>query len=41
MVKQVPRSMLTVEEYLKGELTGEVRHEYANGQVYAMVEARK
>jgi Uma2 family endonuclease len=39
MVKQAPRSILTVEEYLKGELTSEVRHEYANGQVYAMVGA--
>ncbi|RMD68739.1 MAG: Uma2 family endonuclease, partial [Gammaproteobacteria bacterium] len=28
---------VSVEDYLKGELTSEVRHEYIAGQVYAMV----
>ncbi len=39
MVKQAQRSILALDEYLKGELTSEVRHEYTNGQVYAMLGA--
>jgi Uma2 family endonuclease len=31
--------VLTPEEYLEGELYSEVRHEYVNGRVYAMVGA--
>jgi hypothetical protein len=32
---------LSVEDYLEGEKTSEVRHEYVNGQTYAMVGASK
>ncbi len=32
---------LTVEQYLEGELASEVRHEYIDGQVYAMVGASR
>jgi hypothetical protein len=28
--------MITVEEYLEGELHSQVRHEYVEGHVYAM-----
>lgn len=31
-----PDKYITVEEYLAGELHGEIRHEYVDGQVYAM-----
>jgi Uma2 family endonuclease len=30
------QSMITLEEYLDGELVSQVRHEYAHGRVYAM-----
>lgn len=33
------RTAVTVPEYLEGERTGEVRHEYVDGEVYAMVGA--
>lgn len=32
---------VSVEEYLKGELASDVRHEYVNGEVFAMVGASK
>ena len=32
-------ALLSVEDYLAGELTSEVRHEYVAGHVYAMVGA--
>jgi Uma2 family endonuclease len=31
-----PLNLLTVEEYLKFEQDGEIRHEYVAGQIYAM-----
>jgi Uma2 family endonuclease len=34
-----PTRPLSVEEYLRGELASETRHEYIGGQVYAMVGA--
>ena len=39
MIRRASRSIQTVDEYLKGELTSEVRHEYVSGQVHAMVGA--
>ncbi len=30
---------LSVEDYLKGETKGNVRHEFVSGQIYAMVGA--
>jgi Uma2 family endonuclease len=35
----IPANYLTVEKYLDGELGSTVRHEYVNGQVYAMAGA--
>jgi Uma2 family endonuclease len=32
---------ISIEEYLEGEKTSEVRHEYLNGEVYAMAETSK
>lgn len=34
-----PLNLLTVEEYLKFEQDGEIRHEYVAGQIYAMAGA--
>lgn len=34
-----PKSLLTEEEYLQGELDSEIKHEYLAGDVYAMVGA--
>ncbi len=34
-----PQPCLTVEDYLEGELTSEIRHEYIGGRVYAMTGA--
>ncbi len=39
MQTQTDADFLSVEEYLAGELTSEIRHEYINGQVHAMVGA--
>ena len=36
---QSPLKFLTVEEYLKLEQDGEIRHEYVAGQVFAMAGA--
>jgi len=30
-----------VEEYLKGELVSDIRHEYVNGEAYAMVGVKR
>jgi Uma2 family endonuclease len=38
-VKKTFSPPITLEEYLEGELHGECRHEYIDGQVYAMVGA--
>jgi Uma2 family endonuclease len=35
----VPTQRITVEEYLAGEQRSEIRHEYIDGQVYAMAGA--
>lgn len=35
------KTVITESEYLKGELTSEVKHEYNNGHVYAMAGASK
>ena len=32
---------ITVEEYLNGELISEIKHEYVDGQVFAMAGASK
>ena len=32
---------ITEQEYLEGELLSDIRHEYINGEVYAMVGAHK
>lgn len=34
--QSAPKRSISVEEYLAGELQSEVRHEYIDGQVYAM-----
>ncbi len=39
MAQQARTSRLTIDEYLQGELHSEVRNEYVNGEVYAMVGA--
>lgn len=36
-MRQEQVSIINVEEYLRGELTAEIKHEYVAGQVYAMV----
>ena len=36
-MRQAPQPLLSVDEYLEGELTSEVRHEYVAGVAYAMV----
>lgn len=38
---QVPQPLLSVDEYLTGELTSEVRHEYVAGVAHAMVAASR
>ncbi len=38
---QQPVNFIHVEEYLQGELISEIKHEYINGQVYAMAGASK
>lgn len=35
------KRFITPQEYLEGELRSEVRHEYVDGQVYAMVGASR
>lgn len=32
---------ISVEDYLKGELVSDIRHEYVNGEVYAMVGVKR
>ncbi|AHE98262.1 Uma2 family endonuclease [Thioalkalivibrio paradoxus] len=39
MVEAAPKTRLSVDEYLAGELVSETRHEYLGGEVYAMVGA--
>jgi Uma2 family endonuclease len=39
MVQAVRKPLLSEEDYLRGELTGETRHEYVGGETYAMVGA--
>ncbi len=39
MARWPERQHLSVTEYLEGELVSEIRHEYIDGEVYAMVEA--
>jgi Uma2 family endonuclease len=41
MTSAALRHFITVEEYLTGELTSEVKHEYIDGEVYAMAGASK
>lgn len=36
MAWQAPTRFITEEEYLAGELTSDIRHEYVDGQVFAM-----
>lgn len=36
-----PQAQTTIEDYLKGEQLGEVKHEYLAGQVVAMVGATR
>ena len=36
-MRHAPQPLLSVDEYLEGELTSEVRHEYVAGVAYAMV----
>ena len=38
-VSSPPRHFIGEQEYLDGELHGELRHEYIDGQVYAMTGA--
>lgn len=40
-LQQQKRSFISQEEYLAGELIGEVKHEYIEGDVYAMAGASK
>lgn len=39
MQPQRPGSFISVDDYLDGEQDGQVRHEYVDGEVYAMVGA--
>lgn len=39
MQPQITASFLSVEDYLAGELESKVRHEYVDGEIYAMVGA--
>lgn len=39
MKTQLSSQLITVDEYIQGELASEVRHEYMGGEVYAMVGA--
>ena len=39
MARRPERQYLSVTEYLEGELVSEIRHEYIDGEVYAMVGA--
>jgi Uma2 family endonuclease len=39
MQPQTDARLLSVEEYLEGELESQVRHEYVDGEIYAMVGA--
>ena len=38
-MQQAPLQSITVEDYLRGEQDGDTRHEYVDGQVYAMAGA--
>jgi hypothetical protein len=40
MIQPATIHRVSVEEYLAGEQTAEVKHEYVNGEVYAMVGVR-
>jgi len=39
MVETAPKILMSVDDYLSGELVSEIRHEYVGGEVYAMVGA--
>lgn len=39
MPERAPPLLITVEDYLEGELRSDIRHEYIDGEVYAMVGA--
>ncbi|HAT51042.1 MAG: Uma2 family endonuclease [Nitrospirae bacterium] len=41
MALQISETMITEEDYLKGELESEIKHEYIDGRVYAMGGAKK
>jgi Uma2 family endonuclease len=41
MGEPAKKNLLSVEDYLKGEKTAEMRHEYVDGEVYAMVGTTK
>lgn len=39
MAERAPSLPITIEDYLEGELLSDIRHEYIDGEVYAMVGA--
>lgn len=41
MMTAIPKVKLTVEEYLAGEQVSEIRHEYLDGEVYAIAGASR